>query len=131
TVQEGLTVRLDAIIAGGAPVSGSGTLGDQGTPAASPLKSGLPGREFFSTFLEQPWAWAAAGVALVCLIAAALVWTMGTPQAIPVVGSYIPTFSGNTDTNFQIWTAVKVGMLVVAGLAGIVALGLFVWPTLP
>lgn len=130
-VRSGEVSRVDAILAGNPVRAGGATLGEaQPAPAAAPAaassRPSLPGREFFSTFLEQPWAWAAAAVAGACLVAAALVWGVSSPNQIPVVGSYI-----QTDIPANAWTAVRVSVLVVAIGAGLLALGLFIWPSLP
>jgi hypothetical protein len=134
TVLDGQVSRVDIIIAGGPPRADNGSLGNetpQAAPAAAPQSSGgskfgLPGREFFSTFLEQPWAWVAAGICAVALLAAALMWTIAGPKDIPLVGNYI-----NVDVPSNVWLAARVTALAVAALFGVGALILFVWPSLP
>ncbi len=139
TVLPGQVSRVDIILAGGPVRPQSGTLGaqdpqanpQQAPQAAGGSKFGLPGREFFATFLEQPWAWAAAGICAVSLLTAAVLWTLSSPQAIPVVGPSIPVLGGDATTASRIWLGVRLTALGVAAFFGVVALLLFVWPSLP
>ena len=132
TVVDGQVSRVDIIIGGAPPRSQNGSLGEgQASPQAAPQAAGgsrfgLPGREFFSTFLEQPWAWAAAGVCAVALLAAALMWTIASPKDVPLVGQYI-----NVDVPANAWLGIRITAIVVAAFFGVVALVLFVWPSLP
>jgi hypothetical protein len=133
TVQEGVTLRVEATVGSGPPRPQTATLGTQTPPegqtTGAPKAPGLPGREFFSTFFEQPWAWAAAGICGVSLLVAALLWTTSSPTGIPFVGSYLTNLPGSD--NASVWLGVKMVALVVAAASGLLALGLFVWPTLP
>jgi hypothetical protein len=134
-VTGGQVARVDAIIAGGPARTAPGSLGEgnaNAVPAAPAQTSkspfSLPGRDFFSTFLDQPWAWAAAGVSFVLLVSAALLWSFSGPSSIPVVGSYL---SGLGTVNGTVWTVVRVGVFAAAVVVGLLALGLFIYPSLP
>ncbi|MBI5495017.1 MAG: PEGA domain-containing protein [Deltaproteobacteria bacterium] len=131
TVVDGQVSRVEILVAGAAPVSGGGSVGGAEPTATAPQASGgskfsIPGREFFSTFLEQPWAWAAVAVCGVALLTTAVLWTTAGPKDLPLVGNFV-----NVDVPTQAWWALKISALVIAALSGGAALLMFVWPSLP
>jgi hypothetical protein len=124
TVAAGVTSRLEQNLTGNPNRPQGATLGEPAPPP--PKKSGsFFGGEFFGSFLTQPWAWVAAGVAGLALLAAALLWTTSTPASLFLVGTYLK------DVRPEAWKALQVGSLVVAAITGLIAVALFIWPSLP
>jgi len=135
TVQDGLTVRMDASVAGGPARPMTGAM-NGATPAATapagqaPTKSMIPGREFFSGFLEQPWAWVAAAITGVVMLGAAILWTASAPAQVIPFGlgeQYLGSISGNDPR----WLVLKWGTVIAAAVLALITLGLFLWPSLP
>ena len=123
-VAAGVTSRLEQNLTGNPSRPQGAAMGE---PAPPPPKksSSFFGGEFFGSFLTQPWAWVAAGVAGLALLTAALLWTTNSPASLFLVGTYLKDVNANT------WKALQIGSLVVAALTGLVAIGLFIWPSLP
>ncbi|MEW5854285.1 MAG: PEGA domain-containing protein [Myxococcota bacterium] len=129
TVQDGLTVRMDVNVGSGPNRQPTGTLGNAAQPPPPPpakKSSVLPGGEFFSTFVSQPWAWIAGAFALGAALVAAILWS-STPDNLPL-GIKIP---GNVTVSAEQWRILQFTTVGIAIVAIVVTIGLFIWPSLP
>lgn len=109
-VNGGQTVRVQVP---GAPRSGLERLWDM-----------VPRMPAMKMLLAQPWAYAAAALTGLTVVASGVMWT-STPQRVPVVGALPFPME-----DWQ-WTALRWGSLAAVGTLACLTLALFVVPTIP